>query len=187
MIAQVRPADDDDSHVRLDDLLHRVGGRSFAPVILLPALILVSPLSAIPGSPSIGALIIVTVTLQALLGRRHLWLPAVVMRRKISARRLDRALDWLSKPARWIDGHTRARWRALTVAPLNRVSHLSILTITVPWPLLEPLPMVTSIGAFAVSLFGIGLMLRDGVYVLAGFAFMAVLGIGLGAFWQGLF
>ena len=40
----------------------------------LPALILVSPLSGIPGAPSIGALIIVTVVVQALVGRQHLWL-----------------------------------------------------------------------------------------------------------------
>ena len=185
LIDRIRPRDGE-VRIVVQDLLTRLGERSFAPVILLPALILVSPLSGIPGAPTLGMLLIVTVTVQALFGRQHPWLPGVVMRRSVSARRLSRALDWLSRPVGFIDRHSRNRWRVLTVAPLDRLPLLAILATALPWPLLEPLPMVTTLGATAVSLFAIGLLLRDGVYVVGGFAFLTLLGATGVAIWQGL-
>lgn len=185
LIDRIRPRDGEEQ-ILVRDLLSRMGERSFAPVILLPALILVSPLSGIPGAPTLGMLLIVTVTIQALFGRQHPWLPRLVMRRSLSARKLSRALDWLSRPVGFVDRHSRNRWRLLTVAPLDRLALLAILLTALPWPLLEPLPMVTTVGAMAVSLFAIGLLLRDGVYVVAGFVFLGMLAAAGVAIWQGL-
>lgn len=185
LIERIRPRDDEE-RIHVHDLLSRMGERSFAPVILLPALILVSPLSGIPGAPTLGMLLIVTVTVQALFGRQHPWLPGFVMRRTLSARKLARALDWLARPVGFIDRTSRNRWRMLTVAPLDRLALLAILLTALPWPLLEPVPMVTTVGATAVSLFAIGLLLRDGIFVVAGFVFLGVLGATGAAIWQGL-
>ena len=185
LIDRIRPSDDED-RILVHDLLARMGERSFAPVILLPALILVSPLSGIPGAPTLGMLLIVTVTVQALFGRQHPWLPGFVMRRSVSARKLARALDWLARPVGFIDRNSRNRWRLLTVAPLDRLPLLAILVTALPWPLLEPIPMVTTLGATAVSLFAIGLLLRDGLYVVTGFVFIGGLGAAGFAIWQGI-
>ena len=171
----------------LSDLLARIGARSFAPVLLVPSLLLVSPLSAIPGAPTTGMLVIVTITLQALFGRRHLWLPQFITRREISARRLRAGIDWLRSPVRWVDRRTKNRWRLLTHPPLDRIPLITILIITLPWPILEPLPMVTSIGAFAVTLFALGMMVRDGVWILAGYLFVGGLGLAIINLWQELF
>ena len=185
LLDALRPAPGAD-RITVAEILRRFGGRSFAPVILVPALILVSPLSAIPGSPTLGMLIIVTVTVQALLGRRHLWLPQVLMRRSVPAHRMARAVAWLERPVAWVDRHTRDRLHLLTVAPLDRIALLAILCTALPWPLLEPLPMVTSIGAFGVSMLALGMMVRDGLYIVLGYAFIGGLAAGLAAIWQGL-
>ncbi len=172
--------------VTVAEIMAKVGGRSFASVILVPALILVSPLSAIPGSPTLGMLIIVTVTVQALIGRQHLWLPGVLMRRSVAAPRMRRAMNWLRGPAAWVDRHSRDRWHFLTVPPLARLAQVAILLTALPWPLLEPLPMVTSIGATGVSLLALGLMVRDGVIVVMGYVFLGGLLTLLISIWQGL-
>ncbi len=68
-----------EDHVSVRDILDEVGVRSFAPTILVPALILVSPLSGIFGLPTIGAIFIFLITAQKLAGRRHVWRPARIM------------------------------------------------------------------------------------------------------------
>ena len=56
---------------------------------------------------------------------------------------------------------------------------LTIMATVLPWPILEPLPMVTSIGATAVSLLAIGLVTRDGLFIVLGYTFIAALGTAL--------
>ncbi|MDA7426813.1 exopolysaccharide biosynthesis protein [Thalassococcus lentus] len=177
--------DDGQEMLPLQQIITRIGEQSFAPLILIPALILVSPLSAIPGSPTVGMIVIATVTLQALVGRRHLWLPGFITRRQIAASRLKAGLNWLAGPAAFVDRHSRNRLRLLVQPPLDRLVHVAILCTVLPWPLLEPFPMLTSFGAGAVSLLAIGLVLHDGLYAVMGFCTLAGLTTGAMALWQG--
>lgn len=157
------------------DMLTEIGERSFATALLVPALILVSPISGIPGSPTIGAVVVVLIVAQWIAGRDHLWLPGFVMRRRVSSARMQRALAWFDGPAALLDRHTMPRLVFLTTGPLTIVPLLTVLVIAATWPLLELLPFVTSIGAFAVSLFAFGLMTRDGVYVVVGYGVVGTL------------
>ena len=165
----------------IGDILAHVGEGSFAPAILLPALLMVSPLSGMPGSPTVSAAVILLIALQWLWGRDHLWLPGVLMRRHIGSARVRRALDWLAGPARFVDRHTHRRLGLMAQGPARRPTILVICVIVVGWPMLELVPFVTSLGAFAVSLLAAGLMLRDGLYVLAGHAFVALLAASIWA------
>lgn len=169
LLARVRP-EEEVGGTRVSEILHRIGEDSYAPIILVPALLLVSPLSGIPGTPTLASILIVTLAVQWVLGRRHLWLPGFLMRRQISNARLLRAVDWLHRPAAWLDSHSRNRLTLLVLPPFSLIAKLCVLGIAMTWPLLELLPMVTSIGAGAVSLFAFGMMMRDGVYIITGFA-----------------
>lgn len=166
----------EDSHVSLGAVLGRFGDRSFAPAILVPALILVSPISGIPGTPTVGALVVVLIALQALIGRKFLRLPGFLMRRKIRAGQMVKALRWLARPAAWIDRHSLGRLHMLTAPPLSLIAYAVVLLIALSWPLLELLPFITSFGAGAVSLIALGLMTRDGAYLIAGYAVAGLLG-----------
>ncbi|SPF79714.1 exopolysaccharide biosynthesis protein [Pseudoprimorskyibacter insulae] len=177
-----------DAAVSVRDILERIGDRSFSPAILIPALLLVSPLSGIPGTPTLGAFIIILIALQGAAGRKHLWLPRFLMRRSVSSVRMLRAVDFLERPAKWVDGYTEGRRLIfLTVGPLRILALLMIAVVAATWPFLELLPMVTSIGAGCVSLIAFGLMTRDGVFVLAGYALLALFygaGFGMIAEWM---
>ncbi len=158
-----------DGTVSLDNVLQKTGDQSFAPLILIPSLILVSPLSGILGLPTIGATIIFLITLQKLTGRPHVWIPAILKRRSIKSRRLQKAVSWLRPVASWGDRHTNRRLRLLTSRPLNILTLIVILGICLLIPFLEVLPMVTSIFAVAISLLAIGLLARDGLFTLLGY------------------
>ncbi|MHA6346184.1 exopolysaccharide biosynthesis protein [Roseivivax sp. CAU 1761] len=171
ILSRVAPRDGD-STVSIAEVLDRVGRRSFPVALLVVALILITPLSGIPGAPTVGGAILILISGQALLHRDHLWLPGILTRRKVKADRLRQGLDWLDKPAAWVDRHSRNRWRVLTRRPFSSVALLLIIATAVTWPVLELLPFFTSAGAIAVALLAIGLMVHDGIYVIAGYVWV---------------
>lgn len=166
----IDPDPEDVKAVSVADVLNEVGDRSFAPMVLVVSVLLVSPLSAVPGTPTIGAMMIILIASQWLAGRRYLWLPDVILRRAVSAARLSRAISWLKPWAAWFDRNSRGRLKVLTLPPMTLLAKIMIVAVALTWPVLELLPMVTSIGALAVSLLAFGLMVRDGVWLAAGFA-----------------
>lgn len=174
LMRRLREAADEGERVAVRDVMAHLDTSSFATVILVPALILITPLSGIPTLPTFGAAIIALVTLQWAMGRDHLWLPDVLMRRSIPSSKLRTALGWLDRPAAWIDGMTHARLTFLTVRPLAAVALILILCNVALWPLLELLPMVTTTGAVMVALLAFGLMTGDGLFVVAGYAWAGV-------------
>lgn len=166
--------------VSVGDVLAEIGIRSFAPLILVPALILVSPLSGIPGVPTLGAAIMLLVAVQKLLGRPHVWLPGMLKRRAVGADRLRRATSWLRGPSVWIDARTHSRLTLLVTRGANVMTLLVIAAISLLIPFLEILPMVTSLFATGITFFALGLLARDGLFTLIGCAWT---GTALAALW----
>ena len=167
------PDIEDDDGLTIQQMLNRVGPRSFGAILLVPALILVSPISIIPFMPTIGGLIILTIATQAFFGRRHMWIPHVLGRRKLNTEQLCKVVTYLRRPAAWLDRNSRDRLRFLTATPLDRVALLSVMTVAATWPFLEIVPMFTSISAGGVALVAFSLMVRDGFILLAGYSVIA--------------
>jgi hypothetical protein len=154
-------------------MLDRVGARSFGAALLVPSLILVSPLSIIPLMPTLGGLVILTIATQAFFGRRHLWLPKFLATRRFNGDQMRRAVSYLRQPAAWLDRNSRDRLRFLSGPPLDRLALLAVMTVAATWPFLEILPMFTSVSAGGVALVAFALMVRDGFVLLAGYAVLA--------------
>ena len=167
---------DSNQGLTIKDMLDRVGPRSFGAAILVPALILVSPLSIIPLMPTLGGLVILTISIQAFFGRSHLWLPRFLASRRVSGPQLKRAVESLRKPARWLDGKSRHRLRFLSAPPMDRIALLAVMVVAATWPFLELLPMFTSVSAGGVALVAFALMVRDGYVLIAGYI---VIGLSL--------
>jgi len=167
-----------DAHdgLTIQAMLDRVGARSFGAALLVPSLILVSPLSIIPLMPTIGGLIILTISAQAFFGRDNLWLPRFLATRRLNGLQLKRAVTFLRGPAAWLDRNSRDRLRFLSAPPMDRLAVLAVMMVAVTWPFLELLPMFTSVSAGGVALVAFALMVRDGYVLIAGYA---VLGLSL--------
>ncbi|MCA0920432.1 exopolysaccharide biosynthesis protein [Pseudooceanicola nanhaiensis] len=157
-----------DARVSVRDILDEMGVRSFAPILLVPSMILVSPLSGIPGLPTLGALFIFLLTAQKLVGRSRTWLPQFLLRRTVDGAKFGRAVTWLRKPAGWIDRRTHQRLSWMVRRPMSMVNMLVIMGICVIIPFLEVLPMVTSIFATAISFYAISMLARDGLFAVLG-------------------
>lgn len=148
---------------------------SIQPVLLLlPALILVTPLSGIPGLSSLGGLTIALVAAQILLGHSNIWLPDFVLRRHLPAARLAWSLERLDRFAAFIDKRsiTRAEW--LLGFPGRQLALTTCISCGVAMPFLELVPFSATTLAVVVSVLAAGLLVRDGLLVafgLSGFGF----------------
>jgi len=161
--------------VTLRDLMAALEETSFPVVILLFALLLVSPLSAIPGATTLLGLTIAGIVAQLIMGQRQVWLPGVLLDRSLPVGRIATALKWLDRPVGWIDARLRPRIHWISAPPFALAPKALVLVAAICAPLMELIPgSGTSIGV-AISVFAAGLLARDGVYVLAGACMAAVL------------
>jgi hypothetical protein len=178
LLASIRPHAHEES-VTLGEVLARIGQRSFSATLMVIGLLMVSPLSAIPFLPSLVAIVILLIAGQAIIGRHHLWLPEFLTRRRISADKLRRALDTLIRPAAWIDRHRSGRWVILTQWPISSLAYIVIIAIALTWPPLSFVPFSTTLSAVGMSLLAAGQTLKDGIFVLLGYAYLALLVTGV--------
>jgi hypothetical protein len=153
--------------IAVGDLLAALGERAFGALIFVFAFPNVLPTP--PGTSALLGAPLVFLAAQLFLGWRP-WLPAVVAQRAISRadylRLIGRVHPWLVRAERLL----QPRWRGLTRSPMDHAIGLVCLVLALL--LILPIPLGNVLPAFAISLLALGLLARDGLWVLAGF-FMA--------------
>lgn len=168
-----------DGHLSIDELLPVLGSRSFGALMLLPALLVVSPLSAFVGLDSVMGVVIAAVAAQLLFGRKHVWLPKFATRARVSRERVGEAVRSARPVARVLDRVSRPRLKRLAHAPLSRAVALVCFAIGATMPPLEVVPFSNTGGGAAVALLSLGLVVQDGVVVLVGLAVAVAVAAGL--------
>ncbi|MEO0496763.1 MAG: exopolysaccharide biosynthesis protein [Pseudomonadota bacterium] len=156
--------------IALADVLDALGARSFAPMLLVPALIALSPLSGIIGMSSFCGLWIAAIASQLVLRREHIWLPQWMQRRSLSRAKVRMAVGKLRGPAHWVDEHKRQRLSFVLRFPFNLVVAAVILCLGLAMPFLEFVPFSGSLAGLTVALLALGILYNDGIFVLAGLA-----------------
>lgn len=162
--------------VSLGEVVAAFGRRSFIPVLMVPALLVVSPLSGVPLFSAACGIAIALISAQMLWpGRETLWLPDRLMRQQVSGARARRAAGALGRLARWLDGHARNRLRVLVVrTPGRSVLEAFCMLAGVAMPVFEVVPFTSSTLGFGVVLIATGLLTRDGLFAVAGMAVLVV-------------
>lgn len=172
-----------DEIVCVEHVLEAIGPRSFGALLLAPSVIVVSPISGIPGIPTVAGVIIALIAIQILIGREAIWLPRRLGRRCIDRRRLEQAVKLLRPVARIADRILRPRLNFLMRTWVVRLIAATCLAIAALFPPLEIVPFATSIFATAISVFGLALVANDGLLVIVAFTITgAAAYIGANAF-----
>ncbi len=174
LLDSIEAAADDNDPVAVQDVLAQIGSNSIMPLILVVTILLVSPLSGIPGVPSFSAVLVILLAAQAISGRSHLWLPDFMLRQSLKASRLKQMVSWLRRPCAFFDRHTQPRFVWLSSGVMRFSTLGCCLLIPLGWPLLEVLPLVSTIGASTIALLVLGLFTRDGIFVIAGYSMIAI-------------
>lgn len=171
LLQRLQQSSAEGERVALADLMEATGQRSFGPMLLLPGMIALSPLSGIPGLPSTVAVMVALIAGQLLCGRRHIWLPHWLLARSLARIQFERALRFLYPMARWVDRLVRPRLVLFTRGPALYANVLLCLLIALSMPPLEVVPFANSLSGAALSALGLALFAHDGLLALLAFAF----------------
>ncbi len=98
LLGQIQALADRDDRVRLRDLHDLIGVRAFGPLLLMMALVALTPIGAVPALPTALAIAVTLIAGQVVLGRNRLWLPDFVERRHVSSKKLKASVRALSRP-----------------------------------------------------------------------------------------
>lgn len=162
---------EDGTSVRLGTVLDLVGRRSFGPMLLLAGLVTLAPLIGdIPGMPTLIGIFVFLLALQLLLGRDHFWLPAFLLDRQIRHQTLKKVVDWIMPTARFLDRFLRPRLTFLVNGGARYGVAVLALLVSLMMPAMEFIPFSANAAGVTLTVFGLALIMRDGLLALVAFA-----------------
>lgn len=155
--------------VSVADLLNAVGRRSYGPVILLLGFIAISPLTIIPGTSVLVALVTLIFTLQMVFGRPYPWIPKKALEFSFPRKHMVAGVAMADKYVVQVDRFLKPRLGFLTRPPfVNLVALACVGAALVTLPL-SFIPFGPVIPSLAILLFGLAITARDGfIIILAG-------------------
>lgn len=160
--------------VRVEDMVKVFGSATFVPFLIIPAILIVSPLSGIPFFSTICGVTIALVAAQMVVRRKHLWLPGWLMKMSISGEALKGALRPVRRIACFIDDHSEPKYRFLNRPPFDLLPAVLCVAAGLVMPMLEVVPFSSSALGLSVLCFSVGFLARDGRFTLAGIGIMAI-------------
>ena len=152
--------------VSIEDLLNAVGRRAFGPILLLLGFIAISPLTIVPGTSWLVAMVALLFAGQVALGQSRPWLPKKALAASFPRAVLVKGVDAMAKPARFIDSFVKPRIGVLTDPPFVQiVAVATMLAALITFPL-GLVPFGPVLPGLAILLIGLGLTARDGIVLL---------------------
>jgi hypothetical protein len=157
--------DENKQRIAIGDLLAALGDRALAALLFVFAFPNVLPTP--PGTSAILGAPLIFLAAQLAFGRRP-WLPALIARRSMSradfATLIGRVGPWLARAERLL----RPRVSRLTLPPMEYL--IGVVCLVLALILVLPIPLGNILPALAISLLALGILERDGLWVLAGLA-----------------
>lgn len=152
--------------VSIGMVVESVGSRSFGPMLILIGVTLFSPLSGIPGMSFFMASFVLLIAVQMLIGRSYFWLPRFILDRSVERDKLQKALHWLNRPARAIDGVLKPRLTFLVRSEGSYAIAALCVVVGLFMPFMELVPFSSSTAGLALLALGLALVVQDGFLVL---------------------
>jgi hypothetical protein len=155
---------DGDARVNLGDLFDRMGERAFGLLLLLLALPCCLPF--VYGLPQIVSLPMLLLAAQMAIGQPSPWLPKSLRRREFS---VASALDVVGRSRRYLklaEFFAKPRIPIVTGAFASRIVGALLLIPTLS--IMVPLPLTNTVPGIGVALVSVGLLERDGLFVIGG-------------------
>lgn len=172
LLDRIKNAEGKDGKVTIDNILDKVGRRTFAPLLLFAGIITVAPIVGdIPGVPTIMGIFVLLTTAQMLFRRDHFWLPEWILKRSMKKEKLEKGVKWMYKPARFIDRWSKPRWTTFTHGTGSYAIAAICLCIALVMPIMEVVPFSANAAGGAFTIFGLSLITHDGFLALIALIF----------------
>lgn len=145
--------------------------QAYGPLLLAPSILALVPIvGAIPGVSILTATLIILIAAQMLVARDHPWLPARL--RQVSLRRdqLERAVETMRPHLETMDRWTRPRLLFLSEPPFYLLIPIVCIALALLMYPLALVPWGVTLPALALTILSVGLTIRDGYVLAAGYA-----------------
>ncbi|MDR5682611.1 MAG: exopolysaccharide biosynthesis protein [Armatimonadota bacterium] len=172
-------ASDGPHPVRVGDVADRLDERGFGFLLILLALPTLIPILP-PGASGVVGILYVLVGAQMMWAPERPWLPRRVADYRLSVRVVEGLRRQGVGLLRRMERLSRPRWTPFSDAVLLRVA--AVVVLAMGFVLWLPLPFLNTLPGISMIVVGIGLMNRDGIFLLLGIGLAAVVAslIGLG-------
>ncbi|WP_395945306.1 exopolysaccharide biosynthesis protein [Brevundimonas sp.] len=148
----------------LHEIRDRLDERAYGLLILLLSIPCLVP--GLYGVPQVVGVAILLLAGQLLVGREEPWLPLWLLNLRAKGSWLKAMADFAESKLTWIDRLSRPRLRRFADGPGEKLAAVFMILAT----LTIVLPMTNTIPSVALALLSVGLIQRDGLFVLAGAA-----------------
>lgn len=176
-----RLADDGgEAGLTLGEIRDRLDERAYGLLILLLSIPCLVP--GLYGVPQVVGVIIIVVAAQLLVGREEPWLPRWMLNLRARGAWLKAMADFAESKLSWVDRLSRPRLTRFASGAGEKLAAAFMILAT----LTIVLPMTNTIPSVALALLSVGLIQRDGLFVLAGCAVATAWLTLLGALAAGL-
>jgi hypothetical protein len=165
----------DHEAVEIGHAVDAVGRRGLGTLLLLVALVSLSPLGSIPGSSIVFGAILLLLSAQVTFGVERVWLPGFVRRRSLPGPRLTGTLDRFVAVGRWLGPLLRRRLEAFLEPPVVRLVGFAGAVFALSMMVFGFFPFGSFPAAIGFIAIGLGMTVRDGLLVLGGLLFGAAL------------
>jgi hypothetical protein len=152
--------------IHVEEIVERFGRRAFGGLLFAFSIPNLLPLP--PGSSTVLGLPLVLVAPQVMVGSRSLWLPRAVRRRGLDRKALGKAFDRLLPRLEKLEMLLAPRLGWLFGAVGDRV--IGLVCTVLALVLILPIPFGNLLPAAAMALLSLGLVQRDGIVLLLGYA-----------------
>lgn len=170
-----------DPKLYLGELTNAFGERAFGALMLFFGLMNIA-IGIIPGTTTILGAPLLLMGLQLMIRQDQLWLPRWALRRAIERETYRHGLEKVLPRLRQVERLSKPRLSIMT----SEVSEMliGVATVILAFILILPIWGGNLVPALIISTFGFGLMQRDGLVVLVGWAGVAGVGVFVWVAWE---
>ncbi|WP_409020368.1 exopolysaccharide biosynthesis protein [Brevundimonas vesicularis] len=171
--------DGDNPRLTLREMVEAFGERGFGAVILMLALMALIPWP--PGGKAIFSVPIILISAELALQSDRVWLPRWLMKASVSRTTYRTASQKILKRLRQVERLTRPRLPALTGEVADVI--VGALCILLAMMMALPVPFGDALPGIALVLLALGIIQRDGVFIILGLIGATLCAIYLALVW----
>ena len=165
-----------DGAVTLGHFIDSLHERGFGILIFLFALPMAIPVPVPPGVNLLFSTPLLFLTFQQIYGAKTPWLPHFIRKKSLDKQSLGKTIHKAEPWLDWISFFIRPRFAKVTQ---GRISHLiGVFGFIFALCVCIPVPLTNTVPSLAIALMAIGILMRDGLAILAGMV--------MGSVWIGL-
>lgn len=150
--------------ISLKEIIEHFGDRAFGALILFFAAPNMLPLP--PGTSSVLSAPLIFITVQLVMGRSTIWLPEFMVSKKLKTEHVKFFCDKVAELLKRTEVLVKPRYLVMTKPIMERL--IGIIALVLSVVLFLPIPLGNLPPAVALSLFSVGIIERDGIFVALG-------------------